>query len=127
MVRRFLLPADPPIIDYTRADADQVFHDIWINNALGAEKNWQYRTFREWSLVKRGLEEVEFTALEIRGTLVWAKEQAQILRIRLDVDQATHWKHFWGKLLHNALERSAHWTTMLESQADHALEFLRQK
>jgi len=125
MVRIVLLPEDPPVIDYTRADADEVFHDIWINNAMGAEKNWQYRTFREWSLIRRGHEEMQFSASEIEGTLLWAKEQAQKFRVKLDAAQTTHWKHYWSKLVHDAIERSNKWTASLAPQAEHVIEFLQ--
>jgi len=122
MVRKHLLPDYPPVLDYTRENANEVFHEMWLNNALGAEKNWEYRVFREWSLVQRGKEEFAFTASEIQGSLAWARSQAAITHARMmDAinDNDNILRDYWAYLLLQALERQESWNTRLSEWETH--------
>lgn len=122
-VRRHLAPEFPPFIDYTRANADETFHSIWINNAMGAEKNWQYRCFREWSLVQRGKEEFKLTANEMDGALTWSRTQAQRFRIKMDNEQDITLKRYWAHHFYNAVVRNEDWKQELEPWIPYARGF----
>lgn len=123
LVRRLLAPEGTVIIDYVRADADEEFHEIWVNNALGAERNWQYRVFREWSLVQRGIEEMKHSSKEIAGMLLWTLEKAQEYRKRMDESSTQVHKRFWSKLFVKALERDQRWRRLLTEWQQSASNF----
>jgi hypothetical protein len=124
LVRRNLAPAYPPFVDFTRANADETFHNIWINNAMGAEKNWKYRVFREWSLVQRGKEEMKLTADEMQGVLLWSRAQAQFFRTRMDHETHDTIKRFWAQHFYTTVIRHEEWKRELEPWIQFAREYI---
>lgn len=119
MVRRFLLPIDHPILDYTRAHADDIFHEMWASNSVSAPKDYSYRVFREWSLVERGREEFAITANEIEGLLKWAREQVRKHSVDMNHERADHMKSYRAYLLISAVTRCQRWEQDLRNLSRH--------
>ena len=122
MVRKHLLP--PPILDYTRAHADDIFHEIWASNSVAAEKDYAYRCFREWSLVERGKEELKITANEIEGCLQWARIQVISHRAAMDSEVILELKAFRADLFLTALARQHKWEYLLILVQEHAQNYV---
>lgn len=120
MVRQYLAPPEVTILDYTRAHANDIFHQMWISNSISAEKDYAYRVFREWSLVKRGIEELNLTGNEIKGALKWAKNEVQQYRAAMDDEiDGSSMKAFRADLFIKALYRLHKWDDILGQVLDH--------
>lgn len=119
MVRRHLLPPDPPILDYTRAHADDVFHDMWTSNSISGEQDYKNRVFREWSLVERAKEEMQLTAREISGVLSWTKRSTAKQRVDMDRERLLFMKAYRASLFIIALQRQQVWEEVLLPLMEH--------
>lgn len=123
MIRRHLLPPYPPILDYTRAHADDIFHEMWTSNSLSAPKDFAYRVFREWSLVARGQEELLITASEIRGSLDWARLQAIRFRGAMLAAEEPYMIAYRAHLMVEAVKRCQEWEHSLGRLLTHIEEY----
>lgn len=119
MVRKYLAPPGTMVIDYTRAHADDVFHRMWVSNSMSAKKDYAYRAFREWSLCRRGVEELALTANEIKGALKWAKSEVHKCMTDMDQAQESWMKSYLGDLLVRAISRLDKWRTVLGNTLNH--------
>jgi hypothetical protein len=126
-VRQYLLhlfPDGTVIIDYTRSDANEENHDIWVNNAIGAERNYLYRAYREWSMIRRGIEELSHSIGDIRALMEWAVQESHRYRNEFDRAETIPVKRYWANFLVGSLYRQESWTLKLTPWIAQAESFL---